>query len=85
MKRNLGFTYGQLEQMKEKSAHIMKEKPSYAFFKHRSLRINEKTLERLQNLRAEHGIYMAKFASAAIDAAIDEYEEQMLCANKKRE
>ena len=54
----------------------MKEKPSYALFKHRSLRINEKTLERLQNLRAEHGIYMAKFASAAIDAAIDQYEQE---------
>jgi len=55
----------------------MKEKP-YALFKHRSLRINEKTLERLQNLRAEHGIYMAKFASAAIDAAIDHYEQEKL-------
>ena len=38
---------------------------------------------RLQNLRAEHGIYMAKFASAAIDAAIDQYEQEKKLFEKR--
>jgi hypothetical protein len=44
-------------------------------FTHQSLRIEKSTLNRLQKLRQDKGIYMAKFASSAIDAAIDQYYE----------
>ena len=42
-------------------------------FTHQSLRIDTTTLARLQKLRQDKGIYMAQFASEAINAAIDKY------------
>jgi hypothetical protein len=48
-------------------------KYSKGTFTHQSLRIDTATLARLQKLRQDKGIYMAQFASAAINAAIDEY------------
>lgn len=42
-------------------------------FTHQSLRIDTATLARLQKLRQDKGIYMAQFASEAINAAIDKY------------
>lgn len=60
----------------------MTNKYSKGIFKHQSLRVEEKTLNRLREHCRKHNNFYARFAADAINKAIDEAEGVVLQRNK---